>query len=40
MNGPSKCARTDDMTLERKLYTDSEEEISIDDEYDNFPRHQ
>lgn len=36
MAGPSKCAYISDMAIERELHLDSEDEISIDYEYDNF----
>jgi hypothetical protein len=42
MARPSVIARMNDMAVERKLYmdTDSEEQISIDDESGNLPPHQ
>jgi hypothetical protein len=42
MAGPSDTAHMNDMAVERKLYvdTDSEEQISIDDDSDNLPPQQ
>jgi hypothetical protein len=40
MARPSKCEGISDMVIERELQTDSEKEISIDDEYDNMTCHQ
>jgi hypothetical protein len=42
MAGPSKRARVDDIAIERELYmySDSEEEICIDDKIGNLPPHQ
>jgi hypothetical protein len=42
MAGPSKRARISDKAIERELCTDteSEEEVSIGDKSDEFPRHQ
>jgi hypothetical protein len=42
MARPSVIARVNDMAVERELYmdTDSEEQISIDDESGNLPPHQ
>jgi hypothetical protein len=34
--GPSKCGCVSDMAIDRELHIDSEKEISIDVEYDNF----
>jgi hypothetical protein len=42
MARPPVIARMNDMALEREIYTDtdSEEQISIDDESGNLPPHQ
>jgi hypothetical protein len=36
MAGPSECACIIDIEIERELYVDPEEEISVDGEYDNL----
>jgi hypothetical protein len=40
MAGSSKCGCITDMAIDMGLHIDSEEEISIDDEYDNFQYYQ
>jgi hypothetical protein len=39
MARPFKCANISELAVGRELYIDTEEELSIDDEYDNFPCH-